>query len=64
MVNDEKIRVSVTIPKSVCEKIDNLASKSGMSRSQMVAFMAVQGVESYEVVMNFPDELKKLVEKI
>lgn len=64
MVSDEKIRVSVTIPKSVCEKIDNLASKSGMSRSQMVAFMAVQGVESYEVVMNFPDELKKLVEKI
>lgn len=64
MVSDEKIRVSVTIPKSVCEKIDSLASKSGMSRSQMVAFMAVQGVESYEVVMNFPDELKKLVEKI
>ena len=64
MFNDEKIRVSVTIPKSVCEKIDNLASKSGMSRSQMVAFMAVQGVQSYEVVINFPDELKKLVEKI
>lgn len=62
MIGSNNVRVSVTLPKSVCERIDNLAGKSGMSRSQMVAFMAVQGIESYETVMKLPEEtLKKLV---
>lgn len=61
MISLNKRKISVILPLNVVEKIDSLASKSGMSRSQMVAFLTVQGVESYEAVMNLPAEtLNKL----
>lgn len=65
MISKDKRRVSVILPLSVVEKIDGLASKSGMSRSQMVAWLTVQGVESYEAVMKLPMEtLNKLKEAL
>lgn len=65
MLAKDKKRVSVILPISVVEKIDKLANKSGMSRSQMIAFMTVQGVESYEAVLKFPEEkLNKLVQAL
>lgn len=63
MLAKDKRRVSVVLPKTVVEKIDKMANKSGMSRSQMIAFMTVQGVESYEAVLKFPEEkLNRLVQ--
>ncbi len=65
MLAKDKKRVSVVLPNSVIEKLDAMASKSGMSRSQMIAFMTVQGVESYEAVLKFPEEkLNKLVQAL
>lgn len=39
MANDEKKKVTLSIPKTTNEKLENLAKKHGMSKSGLVNFL-------------------------
>lgn len=65
MVGSNRVRITISPKKNVLEKIDEYAEKMGMSRSDVVCFMVMQGIESYETVKNLPaDVLMKLAESI
>lgn len=65
MVGASRTRITISPKKNVLAKIDEYAEKMGMSRSDVVCFMVMQGIESYETVKNLPaDVMMKLAESI
>ena len=57
MVSDKRVRVSIAPPKEIVEKLDELAKRTGMTRSGMATYLIVQGLESYEVVTRIPEDV-------
>lgn len=57
MVSGKRVRVSIAPPKEVVEKLDELANRTGMTRSGMATYLIVQGLESYEVVTRIPEDV-------
>lgn len=65
MLGDSKTRCSVYPPKEVTAKVDELAKQLGMTRSAMMTYLIVQGIESYEAVKSLPaDIIAKLAETV
>lgn len=63
MVGKGRTRITISPKNDVLEKIDEYAKKMGMSRSDVVQFMVLQGIESYEAVKNLPvDVITKIAE--
>lgn len=59
------MRVSVNPPKEIVAKVDEMAKQLGMTRSAMMTYLVVQGIESYEAVKGLPaDVITKLAETI
>lgn len=65
MIGKDRVRITISPKRNVLEKIDEYAEKMGMSRSDVVCWMVMQGIESYETVKSLPaDVMMKLAESI
>lgn len=64
-LSKDRVRVSITPKKEMVEQIDAMASRLGMSRSAVCSMLIATGLESYQMILQLPEEkLKVLVESL
>lgn len=56
-----KYRVSATFSDSQVAKIDEIATRMGLSRSATLSFLANTAMESYEMFAGLPEDKMKIV---
>lgn len=63
MINDDKARVTISIPINTLSEIDNVCKSMGVSRSQFIAVALGEKLMSYKQAVSFFENFGKEIIK-